>query len=96
MKEVDLVEPTSFLDHFCLGCTRRECQISKDIVDNCRSMFESRICAQAKDKLPCSGNPDADISSWSDDVSCKEMCEAILRAGEQNNPATVQSYNSMP
>ena len=27
---------------------------------------------------------------------CKEMCGAILRVGEQNNPATVQSYNSMP
>ena len=31
MKVVDLGEPTSFLDHVYLGCTRRECQISKDI-----------------------------------------------------------------
>ena len=28
--------------------------------------------------------------------SCKEMCGAILWSGEQNNPATVQSRNSMP
>ena len=28
--------------------------------------------------------------------SCKEMCGAILWTGEQNNPATVQSRNSMP
>ena len=34
MKDVDLGEPTSFLDHAHLGCTQRECQISKDILDN--------------------------------------------------------------
>ena len=28
-KEVDLGEPTSFLDHVYLGCTQRQCQISK-------------------------------------------------------------------
>ena len=33
-EDVDLGEPTSFLDHVYLGCTQRECQISKDIVDN--------------------------------------------------------------
>ena len=42
-KEVDLGKPTSFLDHVYLGCTRRKCEISKDIVDNYRTMFESRI-----------------------------------------------------
>ena len=35
-KEVDLGEPTSFLDHVYLGCTQRQCEISKDIVDNYR------------------------------------------------------------
>ena len=44
-KEVDLGEPTSFLDHIYLGCTQRQCEISKDIVDNYRTMFESRISA---------------------------------------------------
>ena len=38
-KELDLGEPTSFLDHVFWGCTQRECQISKDIADNYRSMF---------------------------------------------------------
>ena len=32
-KEVDLGEPTSFLDPENLGCTQRQCEISKDIVD---------------------------------------------------------------
>ena len=45
MKEVDLGEPTSFPDHVDLGCTQRECQTRKDIVDNYRNMFESKISA---------------------------------------------------
>ena len=44
-KEVDLGEPTSFLDHVYLGCTQRQCEISKHTVDNYRTMFESRISA---------------------------------------------------
>ena len=32
-KEVDLEEPTSFFDHVYLGCTQRQCEISKDIVE---------------------------------------------------------------
>ena len=62
-KEVDWREPTSFLDHVYLGCTQRPCEISKDIVDNYRTMFESRISAGATEKLPCSEN--LSISSWS-------------------------------
>ena len=33
-KEVDLGEPTSFLDHVYLGCTQRQCEISKYVVDS--------------------------------------------------------------
>ena len=44
-KEVDLGELTSSLDHVYLGCTQRQCEISKDIVVNHRTMFESRIFA---------------------------------------------------
>ena len=72
MKDVDLGEPTSFLDHVYLGCTQRECQKSKDVVDNYRSMFESRISAVATDKLSetkAARKPDAKtISSWSRDM----------------------------
>ena len=49
-KEVDLGEPTSFLDHVYLGCTQRQCEISRDIVDNYRTMFESRISAGGTEK----------------------------------------------
>ena len=44
-KEVDLGEPTSFLDHVYLGCTQRQCEMCKDMVDNYRAMFETRISA---------------------------------------------------
>ena len=62
-KEVDLGEPTSFLDHVYLGCTQRQCEISKNTVDNYRTMFESRISAGATEKLQCSEN--LRISTWS-------------------------------
>ena len=83
MKDVDMGEPTSCLDHVYLGCTQRESQISKDIVDNYRSMFGSRISAGATEKLPettATGEPDAEtISSWSYDMEghakkCVESC----------------------
>ena len=50
-KEVDLGDPTSFFDHVYLGCTQRQCEISKDIVDNYRAMFELRISAGSTKKL---------------------------------------------
>ena len=45
-KEVDLGEPTSFLDHVYLVCTQRECETSKDIVDNYRNLFEKSHLVQ--------------------------------------------------
>ena len=65
-KEVDLGEPTSFLDHENLGCTQRQCEISKNIVYNYRTMFESRISAGGSEKLPFPQN--LRISSWSYDM----------------------------
>ena len=53
-KEVDLREPTSFLYHVYLVCTQRQCEIRKDIVDNNRTMLESRISAGTTEKLQCS------------------------------------------
>ena len=55
MEDLDLGEPTSFLDHENLGCTQRECTRSNEIVTNYREMFESRISAGAKEKLPTRG-----------------------------------------
>ena len=93
MKDVDLGEPTSFLDHVFLGCTQGECQISNDIVANYRDVFESRISAGATEKLTetkAMGNTDAEtISSWSYDMEghakkCVERyCELAKKTTEQ-------------
>ena len=60
-KEVDLGEPTSFVDHVYLGCTPGQCEISKDIVDNYRAHENLRISSWSYDM----------------EGSCKEMCGAI-------------------
>ena len=88
-KEVDLEEPTSFLDHVHLGCTQRQSEISKDIVDKYRTMFESRISAGGTAKLPCSEN--LSISSWSYDMEghAKKWVE---RYCELANKTTQQLY----
>ena len=77
-KEVDLGEPTSFLDLVYFGCTQRQCQISKNTVDNYRTMFESRISAGGVEKLPFPQN--LRISSWSYDMAghAKKCVEDIV------------------
>ena len=87
-KEVDLGEPTSFLDHVYLGCTQRQCEIKKDTVDNYRTMFESRISAGRVEKLPFPQN--LRISSWSYDMAghakkCVERyCELASKTTQQH------------
>ena len=86
-KEVDLGEPTSFLDHVYLGCTQRQCEKRKDIVDNYRTMFESRISEERVEKLPFLQN--LRISSWSYDMAghakkCVErFCELANKTIQQ-------------
>ena len=86
-KEVDLGEPTSFLDHVYLGCTQRQCEVSQNIVDSYRTMFESRISAGRLEKLPFSQN--LRISSWSYDMvghakKCVERyCELANKTTQQ-------------
>ena len=89
IKEVDLGEPTSFLDHVYLGCTQRQCEVSQNIVDNYRTMFESRISAGGLEKLPFSQN--TRISSWSYDmVGHAKKC--VERYCELANKTTQQLY----
>ena len=86
---VDLGEPTSFLDHVYLGCTQRQCEISKDVVDNYRTMFESRISAGGVEKLPFPQN--LRISSWSYDVAGHAK-KCVERYCELANKSTQQLY----
>ena len=88
-KEVDLGEPTSFLDHVYLGCTQRQCEISNDIVDNYRTMLESRISAEGLEKLPFPQN--IRISSWSYDMAGHAK-KCVERYCELANKTTQQLY----
>ena len=88
-KEVDLGEPTSFLDHENLGCTQRQRQVSKDIVDNYRTMFESRISAGETEKLPFPQK--LRISSWSYDMEGHAK-KCVERYCELANKTTQQLY----
>ena len=89
IKAVDLEEPTSFFDHVYLGCTQRHCEISKDIVDNYRTMTESRISAGGTEKLPYSEN--LRISSWSYDMEGHAK-KCVERYCELANKTTQQLY----
>ena len=90
MKDVDLGEPISFLDGIHLGCTQRECQISKNNVDNYRSMQKHvriKDFCQGYGKVPetkATEKLDAEtcifMVLWHE-RSCKEMRGTILRAG---------------
>ena len=92
-KEVDLGEPTSFLDHVYLGCTQRECDTSNHIFDTSRTMFESRISAAATEKLPCLEN--MSISPWSYDMEGHAMT-CVVRYCELANKTTQQLYKVSP
>ena len=50
-KEFGLGESTSFLDHQNMGCTQVQCEISKDIVKNFGTVFESSIVAKVTETL---------------------------------------------
>ena len=51
MKDVDVEEPTSFLDHVYLKNTQRECKTNEKIFGQYNKMFESRISAGATEKI---------------------------------------------
>ena len=88
-KEVDLGEPTSFFDHGYLRCTQRQCEISKDFLDNYRTMFESRISAGWTEKLPYAEI--VRISSWSYDMEGHAK-KCVERYCELANKTTQQLY----
>ena len=77
------------MDHVYFGCTQRKCDISKDIVDNYRTMFESRISAGRLEKLPFPQN--IRISSWFYDMAGHAM-KCVERYCELANKTTQQLF----
>ena len=89
MKNVDLDEPTSFLDHVYLGCTQRECKPNETIIEQYTKMFESRISAKATEELTGWEKPHAQTVARSHDMEghvqkCVERyCEVANKKVEQ-------------
>ena len=87
LKQVDLGEPTSLLDHVHLGCTQRECKSNKRIIDEHRKMFESQIFAGATEKLLGCEKSHAKTVAWYYDMEghakkCVERyCETANNKG---------------
>ena len=88
IKNVDIEEPTSFLDHVYFGCTQRECKPPNDtIIEQYKKMFESRISAGATEKI--AREPRSKVSAWSCDMEgharkCVErFCELSNKKTEQ-------------
>ena len=71
------------------GCTQRQCENSKDIVNNHRTMSKSRISVGATEKWPCSEN--LSISSWSYDMEGHAK-KCVERYCELANKTTQQLY----
>ena len=91
MKQVDFGEPTSFLDHVYFGCTQREYGTSRDIVDNKRNTFESRIFAGATEKTLGSEKSGANIFAFSFDMQGHAK-KCVERYCELANKTTQQLY----
>ena len=96
-KNVDLDEPTSFLDHVYLECTQRECKPNEIIIEECTKMFESRISAGATEKLPGWEKPDAKTVAWSYDMEghAQKYAERYRELAKQKSGAGLQSFKSL-
>ena len=93
LKNVDLDDPTSFLDHVYLGCTQHECTTNESTIEY-RVMLESRISAGANEKLTRWEKPPAKTVAWSYDMEryAQKMRWKILRTAEQKYRALKQKY----
>ena len=79
-----------------LGCTQRQCEISKDIVDNITEPCLNREFPRVElEKLPFPQN--LRISSWSYDMAghAKKCVERYCELANQDDSATLQSIHSM-
>ena len=97
VKDVDIEEPTSFLDHVYLGCTQRECKPNEKIFGHYNKMFESRVSAGATEKLPGWGQTSRKNFSvvLRHGRTCSKMRGTVLRIGKQKDGATIQSFPSL-
>ena len=95
-KEVDLGEPTSFLDHVCLGCTQRQCEIKQRYCWQLQSHVWITNFRRENWKTTLLGKSSYFFVVLWYGRSCQEMCGTILWVGKQDDSTTLQSIYSMP
>ena len=97
MKNVDIEEPTSFLDHVHSGCTQRECQPNDTIIEEYKKIFEPRISAGTTEKLPGWEKSRSKVSAWvlRHERTCWKMRETVLRIGKQEDRAITHGFQSL-
>ena len=94
-KNVDIEEPTSFLDHVSFGCTQRACKPNEKIIGKYNEMFESRISAGGTEKLPGQTSRKNFSVVLRYGRTCSKMLETVLRIGNQEDRATIQGFQSL-
>ena len=82
MNNLDLDEPTSFLDHVNLGCTQRECKPNEIIIEQYTKMFESRVSAGTNDNYlggawsyDIEGHAPKCVERWLANKKVKQLCK---------------------
>ena len=91
VKNVDVGEPTSFLDHVYLGCTQRECKANEIIFEQKTQMFESRFSPGVTEKLPGWEKHHAKTVAWSYDMEGHTK-KCVARCCELANRKTGRNY----
>ena len=85
MKNVDIDEPTSLLDHVYLGCTQRECKPNETSIEQYNQMFESRISAGAMENYgDGEGHAQACVERY-----CEQANKKVEQLYKVSNPCLV-------
>ena len=90
-ENIDIGEPTSFLDHVFLGCTQRECKPNEIFVEQYKEMCESRMSAGATEKQPGWEKPHAKTAALSYDMEGHAQ-KCVERYSELANNKPEQLY----
>ena len=88
MKNVDLEEPTSFLDHVCLGCTQRKCRPNDMIIEKYKKCLNHVFLVEQLNIFRVGKtsrkNPLRRPSTWKHMLRCCELADKKARAAIQS------------
>ena len=91
MKNVDLDEPVSFLDHDNLGCTQCECKPNEIFFEEFRKCSNHEFLLEQQKKLPWCAKLHAKTVAWSYDMEGHAK-KCVGRCCELANNKTEQLY----